>query len=74
MSLPPNYRHVYLLRDVEEFDTREVADVLKISIGTVKVRLHRARMMLRKRLGPLLQSPRSLITSNAAFENTGDRK
>jgi RNA polymerase sigma-70 factor, ECF subfamily len=55
IALPDIYRQVLLLRDVEEHSGNETARVLAISIGTVKVRLHRARMMLQKRLAPQLK-------------------
>lgn len=51
-SLPAIYREVLLLRDVEELNTVEVAELLKISIPSVKVRLHRARLMMQKTLAP----------------------
>jgi RNA polymerase sigma-70 factor (ECF subfamily) len=54
-GLPDIYREVFLLRDVEELNTSETALALKISIPSVKVRLHRARMMLQKQLTPLLK-------------------
>jgi RNA polymerase sigma-70 factor (ECF subfamily) len=53
--LPESYREVLLLRDVEEFSTLEVAEMLKISVGSAKVRLHRARMMMQKTLAPQLK-------------------
>ena len=46
-KLPENYRAVVVLRDLEELNTEEVAEVLKISEGAVRVRLHRARQALR---------------------------
>jgi RNA polymerase sigma-70 factor, ECF subfamily len=54
-SLPDIYREVFLLRDVEELSNVETAAVLCITVGNVKVRLHRARMMLQKHLTPLLR-------------------
>ena len=54
--LSPLYREVLLLRDVEEFSTEETAAALTISPGTVKVRLHRARMMMQKELAPKLKN------------------
>lgn len=48
--LPPNYRLVFNLRDIEGFSTEETADILGISIQSVKTRLHRARLFLRKEL------------------------
>lgn len=54
-SLPSIYREVFQLRDVEQLNVNEAAQVLGISIGAVKVRLHRARMMLQKILAPQLK-------------------
>jgi RNA polymerase sigma-70 factor (ECF subfamily) len=54
-ALPQNYRDVVLLRDVEELSTIEAAEVLQISVNSLKVRLHRARMMLQKNLAPKLR-------------------
>lgn len=48
--LPPEYRIVLLLRDVEGLSTSETAEVLGIRVPGVKMRLHRARMALRDRL------------------------
>jgi RNA polymerase sigma-70 factor (ECF subfamily) len=54
-ALPQNYREVFLLRDVEELSTSEAADILNISVAALKVRLHRARIMLQKDLAPRLK-------------------
>jgi RNA polymerase sigma-70 factor, ECF subfamily len=56
ISLPTIYREVFQLRDVEDLDVKETAEALGISVPSVKVRLHRARMMLQKQLSPLLKS------------------
>lgn len=48
--LPDNYRVVYMLREVEELSTAETAQVLEATEENVKVRLHRARALLRKQL------------------------
>ena len=50
-KLAPEYRAVFVLRDVEGQSTEEVAEALGLSVSAVKSRLHRARMFLRKRLG-----------------------
>jgi RNA polymerase sigma-70 factor (ECF subfamily) len=55
-QLPAIYRQVFTLRDIEELDVKETAEVLEISANVVKVRLHRARMMLQKQLAPLLKA------------------
>ena len=49
-NLPDNYRSVFMLRDIEEMSTTDVAEVLEISEENVKVRLYRARALLRKSL------------------------
>jgi RNA polymerase sigma-70 factor (ECF subfamily) len=49
-KLPDNYRTVLILRDIEELDTAETAELLELTPGTVKVRLHRARQALRNLL------------------------
>ena len=54
-GLPEIYRNVVLLRDIEEMDVRESAAVLGISEGAVKVRLHRARVLLQRELAPKLE-------------------
>ncbi len=51
-ELPEDYRTVVTLRDIEEYSTDEVAKMLDISSGAVRVRLHRARGALRKLLDP----------------------
>jgi RNA polymerase sigma-70 factor, ECF subfamily len=54
-DLSPIYREVLVLRDVEELSIEETAGVLAISVSSVKVRLHRARIMLQKELAPKLK-------------------
>jgi RNA polymerase sigma-70 factor (ECF subfamily) len=54
-DLPLIYREVFLLRDVEELSVNESAYALGITVASVKVRLHRARIMLQKRLVPQLK-------------------
>ncbi len=49
-KLPPAYRMIVLLREMEGLSTREVAEVTKMSEDNVKTRLHRARVMLRESL------------------------
>ena len=49
-TLPDHYRAVLILRDVEELSNEEVAAIVDDSLGSVKSRLHRARMALREQL------------------------
>ena len=53
-GLPPDYRSVYQLRDVEELSGREVARRLGLSLAAMKSRLHRARELLRQHLDAAL--------------------
>jgi len=49
-KLPADYRTVVLLSEVEQLKNAEIANILGISIDTVKIRLHRARARLRREL------------------------
>jgi RNA polymerase sigma-70 factor (ECF subfamily) len=49
-KLPDAYRTIFILRDMEEMSTTDTADALDITEENVKVRLHRARALLRKSL------------------------
>ena len=48
--LPEQYRVVFILRDVDGLSNQEVSEILDLSIPAVKSRLHRSRLMLRKKL------------------------
>lgn len=58
--LPDDYRAVVVLRDVEELSNEQAAEVLGETVGSVKSRLHRARMALREQLTRLLAPDLSL--------------
>ena len=49
-KLPEEYRTVIVLRELEELRNHDIADILQVSLDTVKIRLHRARAKLRKEL------------------------
>ena len=49
-ALPKHYRVVLVLRDMEQLTTPETAEVLDLPESTIKMRLHRARLMIRKHL------------------------
>jgi len=55
-ELPGIYRQVFTLRDLEELNVEETAQALGINANVVKVRLHRARILLQKRLVPFLRT------------------
>lgn len=54
-QLPDSFRTVLLLRDIEGHSTEETAELLGISDGAVKTRLHRARQSLRTLLDPYMR-------------------
>lgn len=53
-SLPPRYRHVIVLRHQEEKSYEDIAEILKLPLGTVKARIFRAREMLNKKIRDVL--------------------
>src|SRR5437016_14280089 len=52
-ELPPGYRTVLILHDVEGLSNLEVAETLGLGVPNVKSRVHRARLLLRKRLASM---------------------
>lgn len=54
-ALPPTFRAVFFLRDVEGLSTEETAEILNLSNGAVKARLFRARLRLREDLSKILK-------------------
>ena len=65
LQVPPQYRMVLVLHDMEELSTAEVAQVMGLREGTVRVRLHRARLSVRQHLAKL---PRRGIVLHAAAD------
>lgn len=55
LMLPPDYRIVFILRDVEGHSNEETAKILKLSVPAVKSRLRRARIFLRDELNKYFQ-------------------
>ncbi len=49
-NLPENYRTVVILKELEGLKNKEIAEILNLSLDAVKIRLHRARAQLRKKL------------------------
>jgi len=54
-QLPEPYRTTMILRDLEEMSYEEIAELLQISLGTVKSRLTRGRHALKQRLAPYIR-------------------
>ena len=53
-KLSPKFKEVIILRDIQELAYEEIAQILRVPIGTVKSRVNRARLRLASRLKPLL--------------------
>ena len=66
-ELPEIYREVVVLRDLEELNQEETAAALGIAITLVKVRLHRGRMMLQKKLVPYLKTAGTIASAKRGF-------
>jgi RNA polymerase sigma-70 factor (ECF subfamily) len=49
-SLPPMYRDVLIMREVNELSYDEISEILGVSMGTVKSRLNRARQLVRRKV------------------------
>jgi RNA polymerase sigma-70 factor (ECF subfamily) len=54
-TLPERYRLALVLRDIEGLAYEEIANVLRIPGGTVRSRINRARLMLKRKLAPMLR-------------------
>ncbi len=60
-ELPPKFRSVFILKDIEGYSLKEIAEMLDMTLAAVKSNLHRARLFLRDRLAnyvgsePLIQ-------------------
>ena len=57
LAIPPHYRIALVLHDMEDLDLDQIARVLALKPGTVRVRLHRARLAVRRALAARLQNP-----------------
>ncbi len=54
LQIPPALRMVLVLHDMEDLTTEQVAQILDLQVGTVRVRLHRARLAVRKAMSRIL--------------------
>ena len=75
-SLPTDYRTAILLCDVEQRSYQEIADAMDCAIGTVRSRIHRARVMLRKQLesGSVRTRTRKSGSDRLAMSQQGSRR
>ncbi len=60
--LPPHYRIILVLRDMEGFTDEEVGEITGLRPGTIRVRLHRARLFVRRELAKVNEGVKQGIT------------
>jgi RNA polymerase sigma-70 factor (ECF subfamily) len=67
-ELPPGYRTIFLMHEVQGYEHQEIARMLRCSIGNSKSQLHKAKLRMRRLLSPEVQ----FANSTAADELNGD--
>ncbi|MDP9263319.1 MAG: sigma-70 family RNA polymerase sigma factor, partial [Acidobacteriota bacterium] len=73
-QVPEPYRTAVILRDIEELSYEEIAEVLHVSLGTVKSRLMRGREALKKRLQPYVEEVGSELGLECPAETAPGRR
>lgn len=71
-KLPDEYRPVFILRDVDGLTSREVGKLLDLSVPAVKSRLHRSRLMVRRRLQKFFPEPQRHQPEQALAHQDGE--
>ncbi len=66
-ALPPGYKSVYILREIEGYEYTEIAELLGCSVGNVKSQMHKARTKLRKLLLGLVRITPHTVGTPSAF-------
>jgi RNA polymerase sigma-70 factor, ECF subfamily len=72
--MPEPYRTTLTLRDLEDMAYEEIAEVLQISLGTVKSRLTRGRQMLKERLAPYVREVGAELGLTAPPEEVNEKE
>ena len=67
LSLPPKYREVVVLCELQDVSYVETAEILGCAIGTVRSRLHRARALLLEKLRPAAEVEETSATTVRCF-------
>jgi RNA polymerase sigma-70 factor (ECF subfamily) len=75
LRIPVQLRIVLVLHDMEELKTEQVAQILGLKSGTVRVRLHRARLFVRKEMSKMLDGASELAENHlsAGKKSKGNR-
>lgn len=73
-KVPEPYRTALILRDLEEMSYEEIAEVLEISLGTVKSRLTRGRDALRQRLAPYVREVGDELELTAPLSDSKEQR
>lgn len=60
-TLPPKYKSVFVLHDIQGLPIAEVADILSLSVPAVKTRSHRSRLFLREQLSEFFKKQKNLV-------------
>jgi RNA polymerase sigma-70 factor (ECF subfamily) len=71
-ELPPGYKQVFVLHDMQGYEHNEIADIMKCSIGNSKSQLHKARMRLRELLHETQRDQARTARQAAAGEISGE--
>ncbi len=71
-QLPPGYRSVFVLHDIQGYEHNEIAEIMGCSIGNSKSQLHKARMRLRELLQETLRSEARAAREAAKSESAGN--
>src|SRR5581483_8867578 len=67
-KVPPDYRIILVLRDMEGLSDDEVAEITGLRAGTVRVRLHRARLFVRKEISKRIRAGKAVSAGTRAEE------
>ncbi len=71
-QLPPGYKAVFVLHDIQGYEHNEIAGIMSCSIGNSKSQLHKARMRLRELLQEALRDKARQDRQTARSETAGD--
>lgn len=70
-QLPPGYKQVFVLHDIQGFEHNEIAGIMNCSIGNSKSQLHKARMRLRELLQETVRNRARQLRQAAKSESAG---